>query len=157
VRVTRDRRGYDHIYLIEETRKRGRPEGRLLYWCRLPGGLRVGRDPFDEDTRAALERANPGLAFDWGSLLKGLSASTAAARWSARRQRQESPAASPGSVQSDRARVAMRSATPRAWREDDDEIPDDAEGAMPGTRVAAEPDAAPGADEAGPTDEPPTF
>ena len=87
LRVTRDKRGYEHIYLIADGRRRGRTESRLVYWCRMPGGLRVGREPFDADTREALERGNPDLAFDWPSLTKSLGQSLAAARWAARQER----------------------------------------------------------------------
>jgi hypothetical protein len=87
LRVTRDKRGYEHIYLIADGRRRGRAESRLVYWCRMPGGLRVGREPFDPDTREALERGNPDLAFDWPALTKSLSQSLAAARWAARQER----------------------------------------------------------------------
>jgi hypothetical protein len=90
LRVTRDPRGYEHIYLIDESRRRGRVEGRLVYWSRQPGGLRVGREPFDDETRAALERAHPELSFDWPVLLRALAASAAQARWAARQQRQGS-------------------------------------------------------------------
>ena len=87
LRVTRDKRGYEHIYLIADGRRRGRAESRLVYWCRMPGGLRVGREPFDAETREALERGNPDLAFDWPSLTKTLGQSLAAARWAARQER----------------------------------------------------------------------
>ena len=87
LRVTRDKRGYEHIYLIADGRRRGRAESRLVYWCRMPGGLRVGREPFDAETREALERGNPDLAFDWPSLTKSLGQSLAAARWAARQER----------------------------------------------------------------------
>jgi hypothetical protein len=87
LRVTRDKRGYEHIYLIADSRRRGRADSRLVYWCRMPGGLRVGREPFDADTRDALERGNPDLMFDWPALTKTLSQSLAAARWAARQER----------------------------------------------------------------------
>ena len=87
MRVTRDKRGYEHIYLIADGRRRGRADSRLVYWCRMPGGLRVGREPFDIETREALERGNPDLAFDWPSLTKSLGQSLAAARWAARQER----------------------------------------------------------------------
>ena len=87
LRVTRDKRGYEHIYLIADSRRRGRADSRLVYWCRMPGGLRVGREPFDSDTRDALERGNPDLTFDWPALTKTLSQSLAAARWAARQER----------------------------------------------------------------------
>ena len=92
LRVTRDKRGYEHIYLIADGRRRGRAESRLVYWCRMPGGLRVGREPFDAETREVLERGNPDLQFDWPSLTKSLNQSLAAARWAAR---QERPGATP--------------------------------------------------------------
>ena len=53
----------------------------------MPGGLRVGREPFDAETREALERGNPILAFDWPSLTKSLTQSLSAARWAARQER----------------------------------------------------------------------
>jgi hypothetical protein len=87
LRVTRDKRGYEHIYLVADGRRRGRADSRLVYWCRMPGGLRVGREPFDAETRAALEHGNPDLVFDWPSLTKSLSQSLAAARWAARQER----------------------------------------------------------------------
>jgi hypothetical protein len=87
LRVTRDKRGYEHIYLVADGRRRGRTESRLVYWCRMPGGLRVGREPFDAETRETLERGNPDLVFDWPSLTKSLSQSLAAARWAARQER----------------------------------------------------------------------
>jgi hypothetical protein len=87
LRVTRDKRGYEHVYLVADPRRRGRADSRLLYWCRMPGSLRVGREPFDADTREALERANPDVEFDWPALTKSLAQSLAAARWAARQER----------------------------------------------------------------------
>jgi hypothetical protein len=98
LRVTRDKRGYEHIYLIADARRRGRAESRLVYWCRMPGGLRVGREPFDAETREALERGNPDLQFDWGSLTKSLNQSLAAARWAARQERPGGGAPAKGSA-----------------------------------------------------------
>jgi hypothetical protein len=87
LRVTRDKRGYEHIYLIADGRRRDRADSRLVYWCRMPGGMRVGRDPFDAGTREAIERGNPDLVFDWPALTKSLNQSLAAARWAARQER----------------------------------------------------------------------
>lgn len=136
VRVTRDRRGYDHIYLVEETRRRGRPEGRLLYWSRLPGGVRVVRDPFDDDTKVRLERANPGVVFDWPSLLKSMQASAAAARWNARQQHGGPPPNGPagGGHAGGRSRQPGKGGQ-RRWREDDEGEADDVEGAGGGNRA----------------------
>jgi hypothetical protein len=68
VRVSRDKRGYQHIYLFEvSSRRPSRP--RILYWFRTPPGVRVGREPFDEPVRRVLEAQNPGVTFDWKKLV----------------------------------------------------------------------------------------
>lgn len=72
VRFTRDRRGYEHTYLLHFDPKKGRAHGRILYWFRTPPGVRVGRSTFDEDTRRMIEHAHPEVIFDWGSLGKSL-------------------------------------------------------------------------------------
>jgi len=112
LRVTRDKRGYEHIYLVADPRRRGRADSRLVYWSRMPGGLRVGREPFDAETREALERANPDLAFDWPGLAKSLAQALAAARWAAR---QERPGANAPAAKNAR-RMAVRSNDPRGGR-----------------------------------------
>jgi hypothetical protein len=112
LRVTRDRRGYESIYLMLEQRRRNRPERRLLYWTRRSSVARVGREPFDDDTRAMLERANPGINFDWEALLKSFSASAAAARYAAMRQKAGAGTAAPTA-----SRIRPDA---RAWREDDE-------------------------------------
>ncbi len=69
VRTSRDKRGYEHIYLIDTPIKRGRPSvSRVLYWFRTPPGVKVGREPFDEATRRTLETQYPNLIFDWKKL-----------------------------------------------------------------------------------------
>jgi len=67
VRFSRDRRGYEHIYLVHAAQGRGRSSGptKVLYWYRTPPGLKVGREPFDETARRALEAEYPNLQFDW--------------------------------------------------------------------------------------------
>jgi hypothetical protein len=81
LRVSRDKRGYDHIYLVLEARRlrttgrsEERAEGRLLYCGRWPSPCRVGQRPFDEETRKLLETTHPDVAFDWPALLKTLQA-----------------------------------------------------------------------------------
>lgn len=71
VRFSRDKRGYEHIYLVHTATRRGKPtRPRLLYWFRTPPGVMVGREPFDPAVRRALETQNPGVAFDWDKLVK---------------------------------------------------------------------------------------
>ncbi len=69
VRASRDTRGYEHYYLVHTPTRRGRPtRARVLYWFRSPPGVRVGREPFDEEVRQALEAQYPGVVFDWSTL-----------------------------------------------------------------------------------------
>jgi hypothetical protein len=67
VRVSRDKRGYEHIYLFEVSNRRP-SKPRILYWFRTPPGVRVGREPFDEAVKRALEALNPSVTFDWKKL-----------------------------------------------------------------------------------------
>jgi hypothetical protein len=80
LRVSRDKRGYDYIYLLLDARRRGRVENRLLYCGRWPAPCRVGLRPFDSETRARLEQAHPDVAFDWSALLKTLHAALGVSR-----------------------------------------------------------------------------
>lgn len=66
VRVSRDKRGYETIYLVHTSQRRGRSTAtRVLYVFRTPPGVRVGRDPFDAEVRRIIEAQNPGVEFDW--------------------------------------------------------------------------------------------
>jgi hypothetical protein len=68
LRFSRDRRGYEHLYLVEPDRH-GRGRERILYWFRSPPGIKVGRAPFDEELKRKIEAQNPGVSFDWPRLL----------------------------------------------------------------------------------------
>ena len=66
VRFSRDKRGYEHVYLVHANNNRGASSApRILYWYRTPPGVKVGREPFDETVRRALEAEYPNLVFDW--------------------------------------------------------------------------------------------
>ncbi|MDE3154409.1 MAG: hypothetical protein KGN76_04865, partial [Acidobacteriota bacterium] len=69
IRFTRDRRGYEHTCVMHAGR-RGRKQGRLLYWFRTPPNVKVGRVPIDEDAIRTLEQQNPDLTFDWARMLE---------------------------------------------------------------------------------------
>jgi hypothetical protein len=70
VRFSRDKRGYEHTYLVHESGGgRNRPARmRVLYWFRTPPGIKVGREPFDQEARKQIEAKNPGIVFDWNAI-----------------------------------------------------------------------------------------
>lgn len=66
VRFSRDRRGYENFFVVQSVSgRRGKVRQRVLYWFRTPPQVKIGREPFDESTRRALEAQYPGLRFDW--------------------------------------------------------------------------------------------
>jgi hypothetical protein len=70
LRFSRDKRGYEHTYLVHTPNRRGKPSRpRVLYWYRTPPGIKVGRPPFDEEARRRLEAQNPDVAFDWATIV----------------------------------------------------------------------------------------
>ena len=69
LRFSRDKRGYEHIYLIQPVSgRRGKSRPRILYWFRTPPNVKVGREMFDDQIVRALEAQNPDVAFDWTTL-----------------------------------------------------------------------------------------
>ena len=70
MRFSRDKRGYEYVYLVHTPIRRGRSgRSRVLYWYRTPPGVRVGRQPFDVEVQRALEQQNPGVLFDWEAIV----------------------------------------------------------------------------------------
>lgn len=87
VRVSRDRRGYDQVYLVHSMTRRGRPpRTRVLYWFRTPPGVKVGREPFDLDVRRRLEAQYPDVAFEWDKLVVTAPAPQEEEPWRERRR-----------------------------------------------------------------------
>jgi hypothetical protein len=87
LRFHRDKRGYEHFYLVEATtNRRGKSRARVLYWFRTPPNVKVGREPFDDDVRRALEAQNPGVQFDWQKISETPIPSADAERWRERRR-----------------------------------------------------------------------
>jgi hypothetical protein len=69
LKFSRDRRGYEHFYLVEPvTGRRGKTRQRVLYWFRTPPNVKVGREPFDPQVMRALEAQYPRVQFDWEQL-----------------------------------------------------------------------------------------
>ena len=86
-RFNRDKRGYEHFYLVQSTtNRRGKVRSRVLYWFRTPPGVRVGREPFDESVRRALEAQHPDITFDWRAILDAPIPSADADKWRERRR-----------------------------------------------------------------------
>jgi hypothetical protein len=87
LRFTRDKRGYEHFYLVHPTtNRRGKVRTRILYWFRTPPNIKVGRQPFDDALRRALEAQNPGIAFDWQEIVDTPIPSADAEKWRERRR-----------------------------------------------------------------------
>ena len=70
LRISRDEHGYENVYVLHSFPVGDRSESRLIYWFRTPPNVKVGRDPFDEDTIRAIERSYPELDFDWNKMLR---------------------------------------------------------------------------------------
>jgi ribonuclease E len=88
LRFTRDKRGYEHFQLVQPaSEKRAAGGTRILYWFRSPPNIRVGREPFDDAVRSALEKQNPGVEFNWDRILATPIPSGDAERWRERRRR----------------------------------------------------------------------
>ena len=86
-RFNRDKRGYENFYLVEPTtNRRGKVRQRVLYWFRSPPDVRVGREPFDEGVRRALETQYPDVTFDWRAILAAPIPSADADKWRERRR-----------------------------------------------------------------------
>ncbi|MGE3512193.1 MAG: hypothetical protein AB7N65_25295 [Vicinamibacterales bacterium] len=85
LRFARDKRGYEHTYLIHASSKKGAP-ARILYWYRTPPGVKVGRMAFDDEVRRSLETQHPSITFDWARLMETPVPSPDVEHWRERRR-----------------------------------------------------------------------
>src|SRR5215510_12444929 len=69
LRFSRDKRGYENVYLVQPAARRSKAPPRVLYWFRTPPNVKIGREPFDESVRRALEAQYRDITFDWPRLL----------------------------------------------------------------------------------------
>jgi hypothetical protein len=120
VRVSRDKRGYEHIYLFEVSNRRP-SKPRILYWFRTPPGVKVGREPFDEPVKRALEAMNPGIRFDWKKLASDTLPPPEVENW---RERRRAEREAKRARRGDEARTAAGGEEPEA----DDEAAGEATG-----------------------------
>jgi hypothetical protein len=87
LKISRDKRGYETYYLLEppsDRSKQTRP--RILFWFRTPPQVKVGREPFSEEIRQAIESQNPDLKFDWPRLMSVQPPPIEVQRWRERRR-----------------------------------------------------------------------
>jgi hypothetical protein len=72
IRHTRDKRGFESLYVMHAYRPT--PDAphrtRVLYIFRSPTQLKVGRQPLDSEVMEALEHTHPDVSFDWTSLTR---------------------------------------------------------------------------------------
>ena len=116
LRFTRDKRGYEQFSLVEATtNRRGKSRTRLLYWYRTPPNVRVGREPFDETVRRALEAQNPGVQFDWRKIVETPIPSAETERWRERRPAEKAEKAAR------RVEAAVAARDERDERDEDEE------------------------------------
>jgi hypothetical protein len=88
LRFSRDKRGYEHFQLVQPaTGRRGKSRPRILYWFRSPPNVKIGREPFDESIRTALEDQNPDVEFDWAQILATPVPPADAEHWRERQRR----------------------------------------------------------------------
>ena len=67
LRLTRDRRGYEHTFLLHADTSGQRP--RVLYWYRTAPDVLIGRPALDEDAIRGIEEQHPLIEFDWPAIL----------------------------------------------------------------------------------------
>ena len=71
IRQTRDKRGFEHTYVMHVARPaNGPPRTRVLYVFRSPSNLAVGRKALDAEVMEALEHTHPDLSFDWNNMTR---------------------------------------------------------------------------------------
>jgi hypothetical protein len=113
LRFSRDKRGYEHFSLVEPITRRGKTRTRVLYWFRTPPGVKVGREPFDEETRRALEAKNPSVVFEWKKIMATPIPSADADKWRERRREEKAARRARKTRQGPAASSAVDAAEPR--------------------------------------------
>jgi hypothetical protein len=86
LKFTRDKRGYEHFYLVDQGGGRRGKSQRVLFAFRTPPNVKVGRTPFPDEVRKTLEAAYPGISFDWDALMATPIPSAEAEQWRERRR-----------------------------------------------------------------------
>ncbi len=148
LRFSRDHRGNENFYLVQPTVRRGKSRTRILYWFHSPPNVRVGRAPFDEATRKALEARYPDVVFDWKTIIETPIPSADTEKWRERRrlERAQKQAALEDDAAEAAAADADASADPAAAENEDATIESEAASAAPAPAVSSPPSAGPAGD-----------
>jgi hypothetical protein len=67
LRLTRDRRGFEHTFLLHADVPGETP--RVLYWYRTAPSVLIGRPALDEEAIRSIEEQHPHIEFDWPAIL----------------------------------------------------------------------------------------
>jgi hypothetical protein len=67
LRLTRDRRGVEHTFLLHTATPGER--ARVLYWYRTAPDVLIGRPALDEEAIRTIEEQHPEIEFDWPAIL----------------------------------------------------------------------------------------
>lgn len=114
LRFSRDKRGYEHFQLVEPMTRKGKTRTRVLYEFRTPPGIKVGREPFDEETRRALEKQYPSVAFDWKKIAETPVPSADAEKWRERRREEKAAKRAKKARESETRQAPQAPETPQA-------------------------------------------
>ena len=108
VRFSRDKRGYEYVYLVEASTRHRQAPPRVLYWYRTPPGVRVGREPFDAEVRRTLEDRYRDITFDWKAIASARPPNPETESWRERRRAKRDARRPPASAQSSPAATPDR-------------------------------------------------
>lgn len=86
LRFSRDKRGYELFSLVQSEQRGGQSRPRVLYAFRTPPNIKVGRQPFDDETKRSLEQTYPGVGFNWRQIAETPIPSADAEQWRERRR-----------------------------------------------------------------------
>ena len=130
LRVVRDKRGYETTYLMHWYREGPRQRSRILYMFRTPGGVRVGRDPFDLQVRREIESHYPDITFEWDVVRENQQVVEPLEQQHRRRPRREEGEASPPAL------IAVAEPSPPAVAPPRPPIPPSIEGTTADEQIA---------------------
>ncbi|HVZ22922.1 MAG TPA: hypothetical protein VG871_17740, partial [Vicinamibacterales bacterium] len=148
LKFSRDKRGYEHYYLMESPAggRRGGGAGRprLLFAFRTPPHVKVGREPFADEVRQTIEAQHPDIRFDWARIMATPIPPPDVEHWRERRRAEKAARRAARDADTDVEIAPAHDATPVAAAADVDARDGalDAPDASPAADATAEPPAA---------------